>query len=243
MNDFFSKKIQSEQQEFNEYKHNYRSEIDKHLSFAGKKHDFYTKVKADYLLKQAKHLQIDLQNINLKILDIGCGHGMIHPFILNEDKNLELHGIDPANEVIEIAKKQNTNVNYEVNDGITLPYADNSFDIVFSICVMHHVSPENWQQFLQEAYRVTAKKGELIIIEHNPYNPLTRYIVNTCPLDKNAILLKPQQLKNMMRNISTIGSICDFILFFPFESKFFQKLEEQLTWLPLGAQYAVRIRK
>ncbi|MEK7989610.1 MAG: class I SAM-dependent methyltransferase [Thiotrichaceae bacterium] len=228
--------------EFNTYKDDYSQQIEEQLSFAGQNHDFYTKVKVAYLLKQVQKVRSRLSETHLKLLDVGCGHGIAHPFILEQDKEILLYGVDPADEVIEMARK-NVGIEYSSNDGITLPYADDTFDVTFTICVMHHVPPTQWQAFLQEMYRVTRKSGELIIFEHNPYNPLTVRIVNNCPLDKNATLLKPKQIKSMMQDISLLEPTNDFILFFPFDFKVFRILEQGLKWLPIGAQYVVHAEK
>ena len=48
-------------QEFDQHKETYRSEIDKAISFSGQSHDFFTRVKAEYLvdlLKDARGTEI-----------------------------------------------------------------------------------------------------------------------------------------------------------------------------------------
>ncbi len=37
---------------------------------------------------------------------------------------------------------------------------------------------------------VLKKKGRVYIFEHNPYNPVTRYLVATCEFDRDAVLFK-----------------------------------------------------
>jgi hypothetical protein len=77
------------------------------------------------------------------------------------------------------------------------------------------------------------------IFEHNPYNPLTAYVVRTCPLDVNAVLLSRRHLSKLMR-LSGLQQIeARFILFAPFESRLFRQLERSMAWLPFGAQYLV----
>lgn len=70
---------------------------------------------------------------------MGCGHGLIHPYLLANNKKLQLSGVDVASSVIDIALTTNPNVAYQTYDGSTLPYAENTFDVAYAICVMHHV--------------------------------------------------------------------------------------------------------
>jgi ubiquinone/menaquinone biosynthesis C-methylase UbiE len=221
--------------EFNGYRNIYETEINKALRFSGKSHDFFTKVKADDLAALfAKHFN---DNAALKVLDIGCGNGAIHPYLMERVPLLRLSGIDMAGEVIADAQISHPDVAYDVHDGKLLPYADASFDAAFAICVMHHVSPPDWRGFLSEMRRVVRPGGILVVIEHNPINPVTRRIVNNCPLDKNAVLLRSGQVKAMLSETGLQNISTRFILFTPFDNALFRSVDRALGRLPLGAQY------
>ena len=221
--------------EFDGYKDIYETEIDKALRFSGKSHDFFTKVKANNLADLfARHFH---DAAGAKVLDIGCGNGSIHPFLMGHNPSLRLSGIDVAGEVIAGAQTAHPNVAYEVYDGKLLPYSDASFDAAFTICVMHHVPPPEWPAFLSEMRRVVRPGGIAVVIEHNPMNPLTRRIVNSCPLDKNAVLLRSGQVKAMMSNAGLQNVSVQFILFTPFDNAFFRGFDRALGSFPLGAQY------
>ena len=43
---------------------------------------------------------------------------------------------------IETARKQNPTVNYRLYDGKSIPFDDATFDLVFAICVVHHIPLE-----------------------------------------------------------------------------------------------------
>ncbi len=222
-------------QEFDKYNAHYDSQIEESLAFSGQEHDFYLKLKADHLLnliqtKFEKKSEID-------VLDIGCGHGLMHKFLISPEINLSAS--DPASSVIKEAIRLNPDVDYQANDGHTLNYADNSFDVAFTVCVMHHVVPEQWHDFLKEMKRVIKPSGLLVVYEHNPYNPMTLYIVKTCPIDANAVLLKSTKLRALMKSVGLIKTSNEYIIFFPAQNENFRKIEKMLTWLPLGAQYCV----
>ncbi len=230
--------IDSKSHEFDQYKDNYGSEINESLAFAGKEHDFYLKLKADHLLQKVSQ-RLDAGE-RLSLLDVGCGHGLMHRFYRHP--NLDVSGCDPAASVIDEAITMNPDVSYSANDGETLPYDDDSFDISTAVCVMHHVPPAQWPEFLAEMDRVTKPGGLVAIYEHNPFNLVTRHIVNNCPLDENAVLLKPGKLKNMMKATGLDEPRNEFIVFFPFQVSVFRMIERMLEWLPLGAQYVTHAR-
>ena len=64
-----------------------------------------------------------------------------------------------------------------------------SFDVVFAMCVWHHIPPNQWTNFISELSRVLSQEGLLLVYEHNPLNPLTRRVVSRCAFDKDAVLL------------------------------------------------------
>ena len=84
-------------------------------------------------------------------LDVGCGDGRLSKKI-QEQLNLELIGVD-------VYQAKNPQINVLLFDGQKLPFADNSFDLVFLIDMLHHT--QNSETLFKEAFRV-AKKSVLI---------------------------------------------------------------------------------
>lgn len=221
--------------EFDAYRTTYEEEINRAVSFSGKSHDFFLKVKAELLLEYINLLTPAGEH--LEVLDVGCGHGAMHRFMLGKAKPMRLTGVDVAEQVIDMAKESNPGVRYLSYDGVKLPFADASFDAAFTVCVMHHVPPSQWLLFLAEMHRVVRRGGVVAIAEHNPLNPLTSWIVRTCPLDQNAVLVWPKKLLSLMRQAGFKEIDRRFILFTPFDVPLAAKLDRGLAWLPLGAQY------
>ena len=228
-------------QEFDQHKETYRSEIDKAISFSGQSHDFFTRVKAEYLVDLLKDAR-GTTSAPLDVLDVGCGHGHIHPYLLQSDVALKLRGVDVASTVVEEARQMNPAVEYKSYEGERLPYPDDSFDFAYTIAVMHHVPPTQWPAFLQEMKRVVRPGGAIAIFEHNPINPLTQWIVRTCPIDENAVLLSNRTLSKLVAaaNFSAVES--SYILFTPLDGAGYRKFDKKIGWLPLGAQYYVAAR-
>jgi tRNA (uracil-5-)-methyltransferase TRM9 len=85
------------------------------------------------------------------LLDIGCGNGKY----LSVRKDCLNFGCDTCPELIEIAKEKHKEANVLVANGRCLPYGSNSFDAVYSVAVLHHISTEEGRrEFLKEMIRV-----------------------------------------------------------------------------------------
>lgn len=229
-------------QEFDQHKETYRSEIDKAVSFSGQSHDFFTRVKAEYLIDLFKNARTDSAQRPLEVLDIGCGHGHIHPYLTQSGIALNLSAIDVASTVVEEARQMNPAVQYKSYEGERLPYPDRSFDFAYTIAVLHHVPPPQWPAFLQEMRRVVKPGGHIAVFEHNPINPLTQWIVRTCPIDDNAVLLSSRTLTKLAKAAGLSEVESRYILFTPLDGEGYRKFDKMIGWLPLGAQYYVAAR-
>jgi SAM-dependent methyltransferase len=226
------------QPEFNQYASNYEAVINDYIAFCGQPQAFYTRAKADHL---QRILDAKGRTKPLDVLDVGCGHGLIHPYL--SGANYRLTGIDVAESAIQMARGRNPNVHYDVYDGLRLPYADQTFDVLFTICVMHHVPGDQRRTFISEARRVLRPDGTFVIFEHNNLNPLVQWVVARIPFDRNAVLLTSWRTQELVRSAGFREINCSYILFFPFDAAPLRKLEGYLGWLPMGAQYCVAATK
>lgn len=97
-----------------------------------------------------------------KVLDAGCGNGRL--LDLFKDKNIDYVGLDFSKGLIEIARKKHSQHRFVVGDVLDLPFSNDSFNIVFSVAVLHHIpSKEFRQKVLKEARRVLKPGGTLIL--------------------------------------------------------------------------------
>lgn len=120
-----------------------------------------------------------------------------------------------------------------------LPTGDAAFDGGFACCVFHHIDTDKHHRVLTELRRVIKPRGLLMIYEHNPLNPLTVHLVNTCPLDENATLIRGRDMAEKCRQTGWREVRLDYRVFFPAFLKRLRFLEDYLRWLPLGAQYFI----
>jgi SAM-dependent methyltransferase len=225
--------------QFEEYKQSYVAEVEQSIEFAGQGHDFFIRVKARELVASARRQLGSLQG--RKILDVGCGIGLMSRYVGEHFDDLS--GIDIAPGVVERAAEQCPDGTFQLYDGENIPHDDRQFDVVFTVCVMHHVPPAQWSSLVKEMARVLKPGGLLFIFEHNPYNPLTRRAVNNCPFDADAVLLTKSKSSMLLKEGGLEPAEQRYILFFPWDVDTFRNVESRLRWLPLGAQYFVSGRR
>ena len=215
----------------------YEKQVNASIAFSGADQSFFTEGKAVRLLDVLRARRFDLAKTRL--LDVGCGVGLIHPFLV--DALGQIDGADIAEDALMEGAKRNPRVTYRPFDGEHLPCAEGTYDAGVTICVMHHVPPARWRAFLTEALRALRPGGIFMVFEHNPFNPLTRLAVSRCEFDYDATLLRPGMLQGMMRDVGFTEVAREFLFFTPFRAM--QGLEKRLKALPLGAQYVAVGRK
>ncbi len=221
--------------EFDSSQHSYRESLEKSISFAGKKHEFYLRAKVQHLLRVLRRELGDFES--LKLLDVGCGIGLADAML--RDQVAFLAGVDASADCVATARRENPGVLYHTADGKHLPFGESRFDAVFAMNVLHHVDPLERDAFLLEMARVCRTGGRVIVFDHNPYNPLTRLVVRRCSFDQNAILLSRGELARRFRTAGLTPVERRFIMIFPSDQKAVSWAETALGQLPFGAQYYV----
>ena len=99
-----------------------------------------------------------------KILDLGCGFGIIGKTFTNSLK-VDVTGVD-------IVDRRAVPLNFHLYNGRNLPFGNNNFDVVFISYVLHHCHDPIFT--LKEAKRVTKEK--IIIYEDLPENLFLKLI-------------------------------------------------------------------
>lgn len=225
--------------DFDTYAASYRDIHNENIKISGADSRYFAELKVLHVKKAE-------QGGTLKILDFGCGDGASADYFHKHLQNCSYHGIDISLKSIEEAARKNIpNCNFKTFDGTTIPYADETFDIIFIACVFHHIASDFHPGILNELFRVLKNKGRIYFFEHNPYNPVTRKVVKDCPFDKDAVLLSPAYAKKIFEKSGFRNIDINFIIFFP-RHKFFNRflyLENSLAWIPLGGQYYIRAIK
>lgn len=219
--------------EFDRYKESYDDAVNRAIAFSGQKVEAFTRAKARDLLRTiGSHFNSPRP---LDLLDVGCGVGNYHPFLVPLVGTVS--AVDVSSACIAKAQERNSTVSYSVYDGDRLPYHDGQFDVTFCVCVIHHVPPDRWQQFVNEMRRVTRAGGLIIVYEHNPKNPFTRKVVRDCEFDRDAVLLTMAQSRMLLEGAGCGGVTTRSILTLPPMAEFIEKLDTLFAKLPFGSQY------
>ncbi|MCK4310867.1 MAG: class I SAM-dependent methyltransferase [Methanomicrobia archaeon] len=180
-----------------------------------------TQKHAEYVVNRAQKL---LKFIELKekqdFLEVGCGNGAVSKYIAKK-YHLTVTGVDVDPEQIEFAKK-NTNdipdLHFLEADATHLAFEDNSFDIVLSFGVMHHIS--NWLDAMEEIKRVLRPKGYFIYMDL-VYHELTAKIGRS--LTRNYGIITMRDLNSFIEKnkFSTIhASLSKSILWNEYEATY-----------------------
>jgi len=108
---------------------------------------------------------IDFNDIQ-KILDVGCGDGVVGFDLLSRSTNASLIGIDIETSILEEANNKSPDgfiCDFVASNGAELPFANSSFSMVTCQYVLQHVS--NPIQILEEMRRVSYSNAKIIIFE------------------------------------------------------------------------------
>lgn len=97
------------------------------------------------------------------ILDFGCGYGRS----LTELAALgyrHLAGCDFSPRMIELARQQIPDAELKVNEGVTVPFADHSYDAVLLLAVLTGVTADADQAALMTEIRRVLRPGGLLMV-------------------------------------------------------------------------------
>ena len=103
------------------------------------------------------------------VLDVGCGTGEVALLAKPRAKEGKVYGIDPAPEMIAVARKKaarkKLDIDFRVGVIEALPFPDATIDVVTSSLMMHHLPDELKARGLAEVYRVLKPGGRLLIAD------------------------------------------------------------------------------
>lgn len=103
---------------------------------------------------------------NSKILDIGCGTGIVLSILKNKNKKLKLYGIDISKNMLKISQKRlGKNVNLKLESIEETNFKTNYFDYIFSTEAFHHYY--NHELAMKNIYNILKKNGEFILVDVN----------------------------------------------------------------------------
>lgn len=135
-------------------------------------YDLLTNIMTLGRIRRLRSLTVDqtLLKAGEKVLDVGCGTGGVTiPAKLRVGKTGTAAGIDPAPEMIAVARKKAVRAGLEIDFRIgvieSLPFPDETFNAVTSSLMMHHLPKPVRVKGLAEIRRVLKPGGRILIAD------------------------------------------------------------------------------
>lgn len=123
-----------------------------------------------YVLKAVSDIKFN------RVLDLGCGTGVILEEIGRRNGEAELFGLDLSeNMILQAERRLSADAELLVGDAEELPYEDDSFDLVCCVESFHHYP--NPKKALSEIQRVLRKDGIFLLCDTWARSPL-RQLMN-----------------------------------------------------------------
>lgn len=114
------------------------------------------------------------------VLDFGCGTGTLLQLLREKHPDAECSGVDNDPRMLQVAKEKLwgiPKVQLVEYAGHSLPFTDNSFNVVVSTWVFHHLTNGQKTQAFTEIHRVLKPHGKLVVADWGkPQNVLMKFL-------------------------------------------------------------------
>ncbi|MEO6709234.1 MAG: class I SAM-dependent methyltransferase [Planctomycetota bacterium] len=157
-----------------------------------------------------------------KVLDIGSGPGHIPLLLVERLSNVSVIGVDLSQHMLRHAELRRARsahaarVEFRMADAKNLPFPRESFDVVASNTILHHISDP--RRFISEAWRVLRPGGTFLIRDlFRPPTPeraseLVRTHAGSASPEQQRLLLaslhaalEPEELRAFAREAGLVG--------------------------------------
>lgn len=220
--------------DFDDYTENYNRLLREGTGFFSESEAYFARYKVAILRRE-------VPGTAKRLLEYGCGIGRNIPFLQAAFPDATITGSDISAASLEIARKENPGVDFFVEQADT-DVAD-PYEVIFIAGVFHHIPVGERAAVMRTLFQRLSPGGTIVIFEHNPFNPVTRKIVNNCPYDRDAVLLNPSVLKTLLFDAGLPVCRSAYCLFVPPSLSVLLPLEARIGWLPLGGQYWVKAKR
>jgi SAM-dependent methyltransferase len=243
--------------DFDDVAAGYAQEVDRAVAFSGQAQGFYLDIKARQIEEAIRERLGEPSAV--RALEVGCGPGLMQLRLRQRigrlwGMDLSLGCLAQASQVGQASAQAGARAaapagararakagdrhGLVAGDGRQAPFAGGSFDLVFAVCVLHHVPPGGRRDAMVGEMARLARPGGLVAIwEQNPWNPLTRRVVARCHFDRDAALLSLAETRRLLRRAGLSRIESRYGLFFPWRGRGWRRAERLLAQVPLGAQF------
>lgn len=124
-------------------------------------------------------------NSTSRTLEVGCGTGN-YIIAIQAAVGCTCQGIDPSEQMLAAARQRSHQVQFELGRAEEIGFSDGTFDLVFSVDVIHHVSDQ--PAFFREAKRVLKTHGSVCTVTDSEEiirnrQPLANYFPETVEVE------------------------------------------------------------
>lgn len=128
-----------------------------------------------------------------RILDVGCGTGLLTAEVARRMATGEVIGIDASRPMIDVATRKRSSpiCRYELAVAEELPFDDGTFDAAVSALFFHHVPLDTKRRSAAEMVRVVRPGGRVVVADID--TPWTLF--GTCYAYAGWILLRQPEIK------------------------------------------------
>lgn len=151
-----------------------------------------------------------------RVLEIGCGTGnYIHA--ISEATGSTCYGLDRSEAMLRHARASCGHGGFLRGDATQLAFSDESFDLVFSVDVIHHIAAR--AHYFAETYRVLRPRGWVCTMTCSEdllrdYLVLSRYFPDTVPINiaryPSVSALRASMTRAGFRDVSEV-IVSDFV--------------------------------
>jgi len=121
-------------------------------------------------LYQEKFMDLDIYNksyhffceqikSNANILEIGCGPGNITKHLLSINPDFQIHAIDIAPNMIQLAQKNNPTANFEIMDARDIHQINKKFDAIICGFCLPYLSKEDAVELIKDSATLLNEAG------------------------------------------------------------------------------------
>lgn len=217
----------------------YSEKLTSALGPMGGEHEVYLRIKASHLRGMTRRALGALHLLDA--VEFGSGAGLMAEHLAPGFASYTGIDIDPT--VQDEAERRVPGATFLTYDGTSLPLQSESCDVVFAVNVFHHIPPDQRVGAVRRLRTLLRPGGLLAIAEHNPANPLTRWVVSRCVFDFDAVLLSAGEAEALLEDANLRDRERRFVVFLPSAAGWALRLESVFRRLPLGAQYVVSGRR
>jgi 2-polyprenyl-3-methyl-5-hydroxy-6-metoxy-1,4-benzoquinol methylase len=219
----------SRRAEFDAVATNYRQMVDESVGITGENSDYFAAYKANYVANHAA-----AGGASGKILDYGCGVGLLARQLKRHLPAMQVDGYDVSESSLE---RTDPSLRSQGIFTSRIEQLGRDYKIAILANVLHHVKPSDRPSVILKVTTHLSPGGRLVVFEHNPINPLTRWAVSHCPFDEGVVLPPSSEVRALCSTELQLERT-DYIVFFPRWLAPLRPLERFLRWCPAGAQHA-----